>query len=211
MNRPVRVVRILAVFILIALSVTCSANSRAAAQPGQVSRPWAPIILKPTDLPGLAGAPANQIAVWASTSGGLHPILSQIDRVTGEGYVGAETGVFEGSDELVFMAGDMGSGASRMPPGAQVWYEVTVSDPLDPTAQGIAYVARMKQPVTPPSEFYVRYNAAAHLIAAQSYSVAFDGAHPIITSLKLRAHVPWAVIATYLTLIGLSSNASFIG
>ncbi len=185
MNRPVRVVRILAVFILIALSITCSANSRAAAQPGQVSRPWAPIILKPTDLPGLTGAPANQIAVWASTSGGLHPILSQIDRVTGEGYVGAETGVFEGSDELVFMAGDMGSGASRIPPGAQVWYEVTVSDPLDPTAQGIAYVARMKQPVTLPSEFYVRYDAAAHLIAAQSYSVAFDGAHPIITSLKL--------------------------
>ncbi len=176
--------RILSVFTVIFLGAL-AVTSSAAAAPAAFSRPWAPVVLKPADLPGLAGAPANQITVWANTSGGWQPVLSQIDRVTSEGYVGAETYAFQGSDELVFMAGDTGNAADTLPPGVQLWYEVTVSDPLDATARGVAYVARMKQPSTPPPDVYVRYDAAAHTISTQGYNITFDAAHPIITSLKL--------------------------
>ena len=151
------------------------------------SRPWAPVVLKPADLPDVAGAPITNLAVWAWRAGRWQVVPRQVDEVTaGVGYVARGDGVFDGEDELVFMLPDGGENAPALPPLARAVYRLAVSDPLAPDAPAtVFYITRLDQGAPSFTQDYVRWDAQTRRLTGETYVLGLDSQRPLVTYLTL--------------------------
>ncbi len=151
-----------------------------------VSRPWAPVVVGPAQLPDLSGTPVSRLAVWVYRQNEWRLIPWQVDEQDAGGYTAEGDGLFNGQDELVVMLDDLGETAPGRPPGADIVSIVTVSDPLAPDeAAHVAYVARMTVPTAPPAVDYVQYDATTHRLRSGRYVIGLNARHPTLDYLAL--------------------------
>jgi len=144
-----------------------------------------PIIVSDNLIIGLTGTPVNEIYVYAydADQDNWRPILFQIDEKdnTTDYWLTNPNGIFDGNDELVFMAMDMGDPA----PDGSFWIEdpisrdtlrleIIVTDPRD-NSKGYAYVYHTTNPLPLAPDTYVQYvaphpdSAGADSVIAISY------------------------------------------
>lgn len=140
-----------------------------------------PVVVTGSLIIGLTGSPINQIYVYAYdfNQNNWRPIPFQIDEKdnTTNYWLPNPNGIFDGNDELVFMAKDMGDPA----PDGSFWIddtsskkydrlEIIITDTLD-NSTAYAYVYRSINLLPLAPEFYVEYVAAHPDSAAESDSV----------------------------------------
>ena len=96
-----------------------------------------PVIVTGAHMPGFAGAPLNQLFVYAYRGSQWQQIPWQFDEVKNGKYIAVDNGKLNTADELVVMGGDCGDRAA-----SDNWigdasarsyprYEITVIDPLN--------------------------------------------------------------------------------
>ncbi len=144
-----------------------------------------PVVVSGNLIIGLTGVPINQVYVYAYDTGMTtwHPIPFQIDEKdnTTNYWLENPNGIFDGNDELVFMAKDMGDQA----PDGSFWIddtssrkyerlEIIVTDTLD-NNMAYAYVYRSNNLLPLAPETYIEYiaphpdSAGADSVIAKSY------------------------------------------
>ena len=156
-----------------------------------ITRGIEPVVLKGAALPRLLGLPVNQLFVYAYEDESLHQVPYQVDEVTRLGaYTAVGDGIFDGQDELVFMAQDVGaqspdaSDFETLPIGP-LWYAIEVTDPISPTQHGWAYVVQSAVLTPTATTRYVNWQAEAGHIQGQTYEVGFPGLSPWLDYLAL--------------------------
>lgn len=129
----------------------------------------------------LAGRPLDEIFVYRWTGAAWEQIPFQVDERNAAGaYVTSEDGVMDSNDEVVFMSGDTGMLASSSIgdalPVSGLWYRVEVTDPLNPTSKGWAYIVHSTAlAITNPVD-YVSYSAANLRVNTADYSLGWAAA-----------------------------------
>ena len=169
----------------------------AAAQVNTLDRDLEPIIINGADLPGLAGAPVDDLFAFAYTDGAWAQIPIQVDEmafdvITKTFYVTMErSSALDPNDEIVFMAMDTGdkAPASEAPmmngqPVNSLWYEVEITDPTAPSKKGWAYLVRSPT-LEHISTDYVNFNTLLSRIVGQNYRTGFGTSHRGIEYLAL--------------------------
>lgn len=145
-----------------------------------------PIIVSGNNIIGLSSVPTNELYVYAydSSQNSWRPIPFQIDEKdnTTDFWLANPNGIFDGNDELVFMAKDLGDQA----PDGSYWIddlisknyqrvEITMTDTVGIDRQAWVYVYRTTNPMSLSPEFYLNYVAAhpdsagADTIIARTY------------------------------------------
>jgi hypothetical protein len=151
-----------------------------------------PVIVKGDMAETLAGRRIGQLGVFALQGGRFLPIPFQIDEKTNKGdFVfpnGKEKnpqdgdGLFNGLDELVVMARDLGGRAEDLSPymsGYESAFELAVTDPQD-QGQGFAYILVFAGDPPRGAELdYVTIDPATSRIQALYYTLGFSPSAPM--------------------------------
>ncbi len=143
---PIRI-RLLAIaasttasLLMVLALVTVHAGAEPAAVPqdpqNTLTRQRDPVVVQGSSLPEFAGAPLNELFVYAYNGGIWHQIPFQLDEVEpiGNTYVVTEDGQLDANDELAFMALDAGAGAGATANNGASVYPAslrTTGDPFD--------------------------------------------------------------------------------
>ena len=150
-----------------------------------VARTLEPVVLTGAQLATLAGAPVDDLFVYVNRAGAWSQVPFQVDEIGANGrFTSAGDGAFDAVDELAFMAKDLGDQAAMSGdapaglPGTGAWYQVEVSDPLDATAKGYAYVVRSASLTSAFTGAYVSYDAANRRIIGDAYQMGFSLSPP---------------------------------
>lgn len=148
-------------------------SAGAAGEKKSLTRTEDPVVVLPKSLPTMSGAQIKMLALFVMTGGKFSPLPFQVDERGADGYFvytkGPEAkpangnGKYDGNDELVFMAWDLGDQApagAALPCPAVKAVEIEIKDPLA-GGKGWAYLAECK--ATPPlsKTDYVRQDADA--------------------------------------------------
>ncbi len=154
-------------------------GSSAAPEVQNLERAQDPVILAGSQLSMHLGVALEDLVLYRYRSGAWEPVPFQIDEVDVTGtLVADEDGIFDGNDQLVFMAADGGESAAPdvwpddIPSQLAVRYGIHLTDPLDPGAEARLYLFR--SPTLPRSgQSYVLWDEALQTISAISYTAAF--------------------------------------
>ncbi len=190
-GRSFPLVAAVAVGLLSALAAfvqAAPATSPAAVDP--LTRGLEPIIVRGDQMPALIGAPVAQVRVYREVAGVWEIIPSQVDEVTATGeYTATEDGLLDANDEVVFMAGDLGEAATTSITEALTiapfWYQIAVSDPLNPAQQGWAYIVHDLLGGAPTTADYVDYDPGTLRVNAANYVLGWATNHPGVDYLSL--------------------------
>ena len=180
------VARLVLLLLLGGVSLLMSGRAGASTTPAAgITRTIEPVVLTGARLPAFADAPVGELFVYVNRAGAWSQVPFQVDEVGSNGRIVASgNGLFGGADELVFMAKDLGvqaamsGGAPAGLPGTGAWYQVEVSDPLDATAKGYAYVVRSNGLRPSFGAGYVQWDATNTRIGGETYALGFSLTDP---------------------------------
>ena len=135
--------------------------------------------IEPVIVAGIfAGKPVDELFVYRWTGSSWEQIPFQIDERNSAGdYVANEDGVMDSNDEVVFMSGDTGMLASdsigSALPVSGLWYRVEVTNPLNTSSKGWAYIVHSTSlSITNPTD-YVSYNNANLRVSTANYALGW--------------------------------------
>ncbi|MEA3337612.1 MAG: hypothetical protein U9R25_17080, partial [Chloroflexota bacterium] len=124
------------------------------------------------------GKPVEEIFVYGWNAGSWEQIPFQVDERDASGeLVDVEDGVMDENDDVVFMAGDLGDQPGvpigfELPVG-DLWFQVEVSDPLDPGSKGWATVVHSRVlSVTNPTD-YIDFDPVNKRIISSDYGLGW--------------------------------------
>ncbi|MCB8942608.1 MAG: DUF11 domain-containing protein [Ardenticatenaceae bacterium] len=151
--------------------------------PTTIHRTHDPVIVSGADLPGFDQVPIDELRLYIFDGADWLPIPMQIDErvvVTGTAvYTSFEDGLLDANDELVFMGHDAGLEASIVnwvndaAAQSNARYAVAVTDPLQPSDMGYAYLYRSDSLVGSVTS-YVAWGQSGQTLTALSYTLSFD-------------------------------------
>ncbi|HLF91154.1 MAG TPA: hypothetical protein VI451_19575, partial [Anaerolineales bacterium] len=167
-----------------------------------LDRELEPVIVKGVFL----GTPVDDIFVYRENSGSWEQVPFQIDEVTDSGaYTTTENLVMDANDEVVFMIKDLGDSATtsitETLPIDPFWYQIEVTDPLNPSAKGWAYIVRSSDLNQTNNTDYVNFNTGSQRIIAENYTLGWStdfgglnylslfGSNNIIDRSKIRVNI----------------------
>lgn len=158
--------------------------------PPTMGRERAPVIVPGASLAHLAGAPTDELFVYAYEGGGFDQIPFQVDEMAGGAYTSGVGSPLDADDELVFMASDLGGRPSTEDltstlPISDTWYRVEMTDPLSPTAKGWAYVVRSSALTQTFTQTYTSFITPTEQISTTTYRLGFLADHPGLDVLEL--------------------------
>jgi hypothetical protein len=152
-----------------------------------ITRLSEPVVVSGAQLAPLHGVPTDRVGVWVWREdesrvppGAWERLASQVDQRDADGaFVASEGGSgFDATDEIVFMADALGvvavtpeAIAEAAPDGVvagSAWAQITVTDPLESSAAGYAYV--FESPAHSPAPL-VEYDAATRVIHSAAYTI----------------------------------------
>lgn len=158
--------------------------------PNTLTRDLEPVVVSGGQALGLIGTPLNELFVYIDNGGSVVQIPFQIDEKIVSGYVATEDNLFDGNDEIVFMADDLGNQINPVTPISvtlpisPTWYEIEVTDPTTGN-QGWAYVVRSNSLSYSLSTDYVDYLTGTNIISGTSYSTRLATTYPGLNNLTL--------------------------
>lgn len=175
----------LLIVIIVSAQLIGQTIAAAATEPKTLDRDLEPVVINGANVAALVSTPVEQLFVYTYTGtgwGGQIPF--QVDEVTSSGnYTTTEDGLLDVNDEIAFMAKDLGDRAPDTEPLtasltiSDAWYEIEVSDPLNPTKKGWAYVVRATSVPGPPfNGDYVTYIAGTRRITTSQYELGYASA-----------------------------------
>lgn len=140
------------------------------------------MVVKGSTVPGLVGSPVDQLYVYSFHDGnGWEPIPFQIDEYDPE-YFDPSDGLFDETDELVFLVQDMGDRISLgnwiddEDSKSRNRYEIEAVEPTDESKKGWCYIFRSttltaadKSPVK-----YVQYDHVNQKISGKYYTIEYE-------------------------------------
>lgn len=183
---------IAAIAVLLAFRGVAAVNAQAGA-PKTLTRNLEPVVIKGSQVAQLLGAPADDLFVYTFAGNNLAgQIPVQVDKITAAGaYTVTQPALLAANDEIVFMAGDLGD----RPAGtllltqtltiSPTWYEITVTDPLDPAKQGWAYLVRSSHLTQTNPTDYADFDTLNRRINTANYSLGFASTYPGLNHLTL--------------------------
>ena len=176
------------VAILVVVSTRVAAEKLDALGPcGPIDRPYDPVEVPASTLPGVKGTKIARLAVFAFRGGHERPIPFQVDQRNGrklalpegkEPTRAAHPGVVGPDDLLVFMACDAGEHAAPADVAqlGALAREIHLDDPIDHRS-GYAYLVAVDAPPTSPAG-YVAYEPRGDLVTTARYRVGMVDALP---------------------------------
>jgi len=171
--------RLLMILLLATLAITINLGPAASADS---PLPWSaeerevePIIVTGEWLEPLGGASLERLFVYTYDGSTWEQIPWQFDEVASGVIVSSEDGRLDGDDELVFMAVDVGLKAPAESwiddPGSRqhARCEIEVTDPLQPSDRGWAYVYRSDSDSRAFAADYVDYDETVRTFSSDRY------------------------------------------
>lgn len=138
-----------------------------------------PVTLTGAQLIEFFGLPPTQIHAYAYRDGRRYEVPLQVDEVVATGqYVATEDGRLDQNDELVFLSSALGEQVKpgtlqdRARPGTlgvETGYEVAVSNPLNPGAQGWLYLSAQALPAAASPVPTLRFDSQTRRIHGETY------------------------------------------
>jgi hypothetical protein len=177
----------LVLFCLLMVAMLPLAYHAGASTPSLITgdRASEPVILRGSTIPLAVSVPVDRLAVYAYRGGTWQIIPFQVDEVNGDGdVVATEDGVFDPNDEIVFMAQDLGEPAGGDWPDetgqvdARSWQQIEVTDPLNTSAKGYAYVVQPNGQPAPSPTSYVSFDEANQRVIGQTYQLGYSNSSP---------------------------------
>jgi len=185
----------LLIFVSTLSAIACAADARMDIKIDYpIKSPFYPVVLKGSLFPTLLSHETRQISVWSINADMLVPIPYQIDKVDDEGIYELvsskrrnerdDSEGFDGNDELVLMASDLGKQLTpgmSLPPHSSL-VEVELLDPHSGD-RGWFYILTMESAANSKmksSMEYVHYNQARDLIETDSYVIGFSTELPFL-------------------------------
>jgi len=138
-----------------------------------------PVIVLGSELLNFDGAATDEIWVYAYVGGEWKQIPFQVDErndLNGSYFFGADDGVLDGNDEIVFMPFDAGypAPASSWVLGTEAQrYEIIVTDPIDSSVKYV-YIYNSSSLTKTFTEDYVHYDPISHEIKSSDYTIGFN-------------------------------------
>jgi hypothetical protein len=176
--------------------------------PRSITRDLEPVVVRGADLPFLQSSPADSLFVYAFHGGSWKQIPFQVDLVVSGVYTSTVDGSLGPTDEIVFMASDLGDNPSPVQitvslPISPTWYQIEVTDSLSPTLKGWAYIVRSSGLTKTFTQTYAVFDALSTQITTTDYALGFALTHPgfdylalngskvdILDRTKIRVHTP---------------------
>lgn len=149
------------------------------------------VVIAGADAGGLLGEPVSNIRLYRHRDSGWEPVPFQIDETDGTGTLeGAKNGIFDASDEIVFLLRDAGDEASTddwpddTTAKANPRFRFAVTDPARPDWTGTVY-AFLSSSLPLSSVRYVRYDASQDLVETDLYRIVHGSNHGFQEILKI--------------------------
>ncbi len=191
---PLSLMMALAAIFVVLTGLVMADNDSASVK--TLNRDLEPVIVTGAAISAFAGAPVDQLFVYAYTDGVWTQIPAQVDEVTASGtYTDTEDSLLDANDEVVFMAVDLGDQAPADPHSADGfpivarWYEIEVTAPLSPTHKGWAYLVHSASLTPTFTTDYVSFDASLHRINGAMYHVGYATPRPWMDYLTLSGSV----------------------
>ncbi len=155
-------------------------------------RPAEPVLIGGDALTGMTGVPVGDLHLFAYVDGAWIEIPVQVDeRDAGGSHFGADDGLWDANDELVFQPQDGGAAAI-----ASAWIddaesrthprlEITVTDAVEADAT-IAYLYRSSTLPATSASPHIAYDAVLDQISADEYLSGYDDTTWFWDELRLR-------------------------
>ncbi len=140
-----------------------------------------PVVLTGANIPDFIGTSVDEIWVYMYTGGSWVQIPFQIDErndLNGSYFHGAQNGLLDENDEIVFMPFDCGDAATMSTTvlySDPLRYEIEVTDPLD-SSKNYAYIFTSSILQKEFTDDYADYNPTSRTINATDYTLGFDNA-----------------------------------
>lgn len=157
-----------------------------------LDRDLEPVIVSGAKVGAFLGFPVDQLFVYSYSGGVWEQMPAQVDEVTASGaYTTTEDSVLDANDEIVFMAKDLADQALAGDPitaslGISVpWYEIEVTDPINPTKKGWAYLVGSSTLTPTFTADYVDYDLQFHRIKGATYGLGIAIPRPYFDYLAL--------------------------
>ncbi len=173
-----------------ALAIAIAATT-ADANPRSEARRHDPVVFDTSLLAALPDRDPGNYRLYAARAGVVRPVPFQVDARERNGrYVVAGTvaGVgqpFDGDDELVFMAKDLGERAEPAAlPGGAAGLEIEVAD-ADTGERGFAYLVHAPSAPSPDVAPYAAYDPARNEVAAVRYRLRYPPGRNFLTGLSV--------------------------
>jgi hypothetical protein len=180
------------IFICSLLIFVALAGTVVAGQLRTITRDSDPVIVSGNAAGGLTDQAIAGLRAYALREGKIAPVPFQVDEKTGKGDFifpdGPEKnpqdgdGIFNGNDELVIMARDLGDQADSLSLFVLGWeraVEIVATDPQD-GGRGFAYVVSYrKDPPTRAELDYVNLDPATSRVSALFYNLGFSKEAPM--------------------------------
>lgn len=186
------VLPVLVVLSLVLGPQTLAINTTATTTTNTLDRTIEPVVITGSALASFLGAPVDDLFVYVYQGGTWAQIPFQVDEVMSDGtYTAVEDGLFDANDEMVFMSHDLGDRAMGLIPdtgGKPIdvpWYEVEVTNPLDPSKKAWAYVVRSSTLSQTFTADYVGFDTFLHRITGTTYEVGFATPKPWLDYLSV--------------------------
>jgi len=167
--------RFLSLLLVIACALFLIQGASARTATRTLSRDLDPVVVTGQTFPGFGNVGLTQLFLYAYRAGTWSQIPWQFDEVKLGVIVASEDNKLDGDDQLVFMAADSGDQApaadwisdtsSRQYPR----YEIVVTDPMNASQRGWAYLYRSTTLANGVSQDYVDYEAGQSLVRANEY------------------------------------------
>jgi hypothetical protein len=151
--------------------------------PRTITRNLEPVVVTGADLPLLQGSPADSLFVYAFHEGNWEQVPFQVDHVVSGVYTSTVGGSLGPTDEIVFMASDLGDNPPLVDltaslPISTTWYEIEATDSLSPTLKGWAYVVRSSGLTKTFTETYAAFDGLTTQITTTNYALGFASSYP---------------------------------
>ncbi len=187
---PLSLMMALAAILVVLTGLVMADNDSAYVK--TLDRDLEPVIVTGAAISAFAGAPVDQLFVYAYTDGVWTQIPAQVDEVTASGtYTDTEDSLLDANDEVVFMAVDLGDQAPADPhsvdgfPIVARWYEIEVTDPISPTRKGWAYLVYSAALTPKFTADYVSFDSFLHRIDGVTYHLGYATPRPCMDYLTL--------------------------
>jgi hypothetical protein len=164
-------------------------------------RPYDPVIVSTGALGGLADRDPDHYRLLALRDGTAVPVPFQIDArdTNGRYQLTDAPPAFDGDDELVFMAKDLGA---RWPAASLAAGPVVELEVIDPGtgSRGWAYLVRAPDAPRPAARPYAVYDAARNEVRATSYRVRYPPGRNFFTSMDATDAAGGGTLITRMTM-----------
>ncbi len=180
--------------VVLTLSVARASAADQAETHESLRRVYDPVVVSTALLRDVTERRTDGYRLYSARAGALVPVPFQFDQRDAAGDLVVLTGenapgdlVFDGNDELVFMAKDGGDRIARspLPKGSDSALEIEITDPVDGGRAWVYLLHFAAAPPPPSRERYVRFDVGRSRVETSAYSLQYQPQRSYFTGMRM--------------------------